>query len=510
MIVEQGSVCGSCSPYFRDPRACEWCGQLSLRLARSKKDGIFDLVCPKCINARTKINCPGCGHSRRPYKLNEKGVVICKSCFEKGPFNCPVCKKKDVQRYSDHECWDCSNTRRMRIKIKDTQEILRNDYLHDVVREYGLHLLQTNAVSAPFKRFDRDIPFYTKLDALFDNPLEIDALTLCEHFGRNGLRRYTVALGFLNRSGVIPNYKEGEFQEAGELTAQKAIITRAKGQWYASLLENFHKELIEDHLRKLSRNNESSAKSITSALRAAEKLVIFASECCDVTSQTGLTNRAVETFVCEKQGYRFAVRRFIDFLNMRARRFGGAKIKIPVPKSDDMTHGMPLTRQRKLYKEWIAAEGKETRRAVVGIFALLFAQKGRDIARMRLSQIAQRGPNSFMVTFAKIALPIDGPEGELLSRYLAYRPAESHLDTPESNPYLFPGRRYDGHITAATISGYISEWRTNANELFSGALIQIIESGINNPSLLRDGYGVSNVTAAKYLRDFGVQRLIHD
>src|SRR5699024_8475045 len=153
-------------------------------------------------------------------KFNHHGDMVCRSCYEKGPFTCPKCKREDVARHTDQECWNCARSRLMRDRIEDARPTIRNTYLMSALREYGLALLQDGSGTAPLRRFDRDLGFFNKLDALFDDPLQVDAYVLCSHFGRNGLRRYSKALGFLNESGVFPNYDENEFDESGELALQ--------------------------------------------------------------------------------------------------------------------------------------------------------------------------------------------------------------------------------------------------------------------------------------------------
>ena len=88
-ISEYGQVCNSCAVYFREPRPCPICGELSNRLSKYAAGGFLVQVCPRC--ARTKhATCPACRHHRL-LQLATDGRMLCKSCSTGEIKHCSTC-----------------------------------------------------------------------------------------------------------------------------------------------------------------------------------------------------------------------------------------------------------------------------------------------------------------------------------------------------------------------------------------------------------------------------------
>jgi len=81
--LEDGAVCGSCVTYYKEPKPCPICGQLSLRLSRNATKGFSEQpVCEYC-QRKGNIICAGCGKHRHPAGTRADGKPICKSCMER-------------------------------------------------------------------------------------------------------------------------------------------------------------------------------------------------------------------------------------------------------------------------------------------------------------------------------------------------------------------------------------------------------------------------------------------
>lgn len=106
-----GAVCRSCVTYYKEPKPCPVCGQLSLRLSRNATKGFSEQqVCEHC-QRKGNITCGGCGKNRHPAGIRADGKPVCKSCLDRGdkPFVCGTCGTcgKEGKSHSKVMCHTC-------------------------------------------------------------------------------------------------------------------------------------------------------------------------------------------------------------------------------------------------------------------------------------------------------------------------------------------------------------------------------------------------------------------
>ena len=86
---QEGPVCNTCVPWFREPEPCPRCGRMSRYLARALRLGIDEPVCPTCQRADHAI-CSACGRHRKLFETDD-GRLLCRPCLDEGIRPCLEC-----------------------------------------------------------------------------------------------------------------------------------------------------------------------------------------------------------------------------------------------------------------------------------------------------------------------------------------------------------------------------------------------------------------------------------
>lgn len=515
MTLEKGSLCWPCSIHYREPKPCPVCGQMSLRLSRDSKRGFTEQqVCEHC-QRRGNITCGACGKHRHPAGTLEDGRVVCKTCLERGdkPFICPTCGQEG-KPHSKTMCHACYWKKRADKRFKDAVAMLSNEWMREAFRRFYEDLItRQSAHAVATDRLEKYFLFFGKMDAAFANASEITAERLIAAFGAEGLRRHAVPYGFLVKERIVPDLAREALEESSELRRQQLILERAGNAWYGQILSRFHEHLEQINERYVARGWKGRSRrfvprTITADLRAAAVFLESMSADQAVGSLQQVQQPNLDRFLAEHDGYRSGIRAFVRYLNRKERLF--RRLTLPTV-ARNLPEGVFLSRAKyeALLRTWLNPSDETLKESLVCALMLLYAQQANRVVRIKLSDIAHGRDRLYRLALGKTEITLDNRLGEMLGSYLEQRRALATMEDAENNEYLFPGRSYGSHLTEAAVTHYLKKHRISAGQLFSTAIYNAYMGGLRHPKVLVKAFGITDVTAIKYLNLIDPQ-LIHE
>ena len=501
LTVEDGVACPSCARFFKEPRACPVCGQLSLHLSRDLKNGFTEPVCQRCRRKR-HITCPCCGKNRRPAGTTSDGRVVCKDCLvlDGKPFMCPICGKEG-KRHSKRMCVDCYWLQYMERRTRDAVALIRNRWLADSFHSFIRELSGQLGSHSLVPRFERYFLFFATLDGKDMAPEEVTPEALASLFGADGLRRHAVPFGFMVKHGLLPQIPENIIEEESERRRQEAILSRTDVKWTQELLRAFHAHLLTIQFRYQSRGwvgerRRFVPRTITSALRTAADFMEMASEKCVSVQQ--IDQVLLERFVAMNPGKANGIRAFVRFLCRGKRLF--RKLKVPTVRQNmSMDTFLSYQRYGELLRTWLNSDEATLKESLICLLMLLYGQTVKKTVRLRLSGLAKKQDGSYRIVLGRSEITLDRDVSDLLSKYIESRKALSVMEDEWENDYLFPGRKRGEHLSEGAVSYYLKKHGVTAEMLFASAILYAYQGGITQPKVLVKAFGITDATAIKYL-----------
>lgn len=502
LTVEGGVACASCARYFKPPQPCPVCGQMSLRLARDLKAGFTEPVCPSC-RSKGHITCPTCGKHRRPAGLNAADRVVCARCLadDGKVFVCPKCGQEG-RRHSAHRCEGCYWKDTLQSRVSDAAALIRGDWLRAAFTAFAGELADRLGGRIVALRINRYFLFFAKLDACCDRPSAVTPGRMVEAFGVDGLRRHAIPFGYLVKAGVIPRPSAEALELAQEQDRQMRLIETVAGVWYHDLAGRYlqHLETIgERYYRRgwTGKNARFIPRTVTSNLRAALVFLKNANRGGAAAVQQ-IEQTHLDRFCLEHPGYRNGIRSFVRFLNGKERLFRKLAVE-PVPSSVPQNAFLSQSQYQGLLATWTGSNDDGLKEALIGLLMLLYAQPVKRLVRLRLVDLQRDRSGVFRIVFGNAEIALHKRVGRLMDRYLAVRTTLAAMDDPWDNAYLFPGRTMGSHLTEAAVTYYLKKQGVTADRLFATAIHQAYLNGVRHPKVLVRAFGISSVTAIKYL-----------
>ena len=503
--LAEGAVCGSCVTYYKEPKPCPVCGQMSLRLSRNATKGFSEQpVCEHC-QRKGNITCAGCGKNRHPAGTRTDGKPICKSCLERGdnPFVCETCGKEG-KPHSKVMCQACYWSKRADKRFKDSVALLSHEWAREAFRMFYNDLIaRQDPHAVATTKLERYFLFFAKLDSAFEDPAAITAEHLIASLGADGLRRHAVPYSFLAKEKIIPEIAHESLEESSEHRRQKLILDQAKDAWYGSLLERFYRHLEKINERYATRGWKGKRRrfvprTVTADLRAASVFLEFLNKEQHASSLQQVQQPDLDRFLAENNGYRTGIRAFLRYLNREEKLF--RKLSQPSVASG-LPEGVFLSRAKyeELLRAWLSPSEETLKESLVCALMLLYAQPANRIVRIRLSDMAHGRDGLYRLAMGRTEIALDRRLGEMLGRYLEQRRALATMEDAENNEYLFAGRTYGGHLTEAAVTYYLNKHGVSAGQLFSTAIYNAYMGGLRHPKVLVNAFGISVETAIKYL-----------
>lgn len=503
--LADGAVCGPCATYFKEPKPCPVCGQMSLRLSRNVTKGFPEQqVCERC-QRKGNITCAECGKNRHPAGTRADGKLVCKSCMERGnnPFICKTCGKEG-KPHSKEMCHACYWRKRADVRFKDSAALLSHAWTRNAFcKFYAELILRQNPHAVATTKLERYFLFFAKLDSTFGDPKAITAEHLIVALGAEGLRRHSVPYSFLAKEKIIPEIAHESLEASSERRRQKLILEQAKDAWYRMLLERFHGHLEKINERYAARGWRGKSRrfvprTVTSDLRAAAVFLEFVAKEQHAGSLQEVQQPDLDRFLDEQNGYRSGIRAFVRYLNREEKLFR----KLSQPSvTRGVTEGVFLSRAKYegLLKGWLNPSEQTLKESFICALMLLYAQQANRVVRIKLSDLAHGHDGLYRIAMGKTEISLDKRLCEILGRYLEKRSSLATMEDAENNEYLFTGRTYGGHLTEAAVTYYLKKHSVSSEQLFSTAIYNAYMGGLRLPKVLVNAFGISAKTAVKYL-----------
>ncbi len=502
LIVGDGVACPSCARYFKEPRYCPVCGQMSFHLSRDFKNGFTEPVCQQC-RRKGHITCPSCGKNRRPAGTTTDGRVVCATCLatDGKPFLCPKCGKEG-RRHSAERCEECYWTDNVDNKLKGAVAMLSREWVREAFSGFIPALAERVGVHVATLRLERHFLFFAKLDACIEGPEAATEEAFVAVFGAEGLRRHAAAYGYLIKSNLINRHSANALKRAVLESKMGQLLRACEERWYNDLLIRFR-----DHLRRVGERyadrgwvgekERFGPRTILGALRSASKF-LDSLDPEKIRTVQQIEQVHLELFIASNKGYRDGVRAFVRYLNKTQKLFKKLEV-VSISRNLPPDVFVDSTKYLSLIKEWIAATDDSIKEALIGMLMLLYAQRAKQIVRLRLSDIAHGHDGVYRVIFGKTEIPLDRRVGTLLDRYLPIRKALAVMEESWENDYLFTGRATGDHLTEAAVSYYLKKHGVTAEQLFATSILYAYLSGLRHPKVLVKAFGIRDITAIKYL-----------
>lgn len=297
-ITIYGPICGSCTPYFREKRPCEDCGELSSRLSRVGKDATGPLLCVNCYQrARGSATCVMC----RKYRLlvqTEQGH-ICQKCADLGIVPCPDCKG-DMPAGMGKICETCSWSKTLAHRIEIWIVTIRGTSCRQAFQQFVDWLVIEVGVKKATLTIELYVPFFVEAAKQWGE-LPPYAMILA-HFKPKGMRQYLKVKQWLQTS-YFTHYDESKAVDWAEQDRIKVLQSKLDHNPMASSLLNGYLETLTAKLQA----GRTSMQSIRLALQPVVGLML---------SLEHLPTQAdVDQYLAVKQGQKAALTGFINYLN---------------------------------------------------------------------------------------------------------------------------------------------------------------------------------------------------
>jgi site-specific recombinase XerD len=502
LIVENGVACPSCARFFKELQPCPACGRMTVYLSRDVKNGFSEPVCEQC-RRKDHRTCPSCGKYRSLVGLTSDGRLVCRTCLatDGKPFLCPKCGKEG-KRHSSTRCETCYWRERTEKKLKNALFLLEHEWVRKAFFDFIAVLSEKSDPKDIGFRLERYFLFFSRLDVLFRTPEEATCRGMVAAFGREGLRRYAAAFGFLVKSGRIPRQSASEIEKESLIADQKRMLRACEDRWYhglfGSFLENQNKvgQMYADRGWTGKRQRYGS-RTILVTQRAAAKFL----QSLDpgmVKSVQQIEQVHIDRFLLQRPGYRSSMRPFVRYLNRTQKLFKKLKIE-HVRQNLPPDIFIDRANYVKMLREWLTPPDDSVKEALIGLLMLLYAQRAKHLVRLRLSDISHGRDGVYRVVFGRTQIALDRRVGSLLDRYLPARKALAAVEEPWENDYLFPGKMAEGHLTEAAVSYYLKKRGVTADQVFATSILYAYLSGLKHPKVLVKAFGINDCTAIKYL-----------
>lgn len=499
---EDRPVCPACQTRMKKAKPCAHCGTYSLFTDSDAKAGIHEAICISC-RKNARITCATCHKSRKPAALNKDGNQICKSCHEHAcnPFICPQCGCEGV-KHSKSQCENCYWRGYAIKRMGSCQSLMSHCWAKDLFADFIQYLSDTHTPHYVAMRVEKYFPFFATIDAIFNTRSELDSYSLMKHFGPDGLRRFTTPYDYLAKSGEIKPLSRSEISSEQELRAHIQLVSKATGHWYEKDMNDFHTHLKTLSKKYKDRGWKDKAKykprTISSSLRAALLFYQHADQC-GITENRQIHQAVIDEFIDNHPGYKNPLRSLVSYLKKHGQLFRKLKIETLTKAIPEGIFIAP-SKYGNLFRQWLVAEGAETKKSIIGFLMLIYAQPAMRIVRLKIEDLQKDISGVYKLAFGTTEISLDMRISELLDKYLSSREELLTIRGELENEWLFPGRKYDCHVTTASITELIRGFGVNSDQMFATAIFNAYQTGMRHPKVLVNAFGISSATAIKYLK----------
>lgn len=310
-ITPYGPVCPSCAPYFREPKPCEQCGELSSRLTKVSRLENGLKVCEKCARADRKT-CVAC-HRHRLCELDTAGRLLCSICSQVGDKPCTTCGLPMPAGRGDQceSCyWSSLATKRVDINAQGFSHMaIRQNF-----QRFGSWLIDEAGAHKAALTLQRYVEFFQTLDQRWGSIPDYESLLT--HFGAEGLRRVRLPIRWMAAASLVSVDPATRQADSERRTIEMLLSKFEKGGAASDMLADFHQMLLQ---RKAQ--GKTSLRSIRLCLTPAVALLS------DAVARDVMppTHEMLKGYLAKKPGQRAALSAFVGYL----RRQHGLVLELP-------------------------------------------------------------------------------------------------------------------------------------------------------------------------------------
>lgn len=306
-ITKDGSVCLSCSTYFREYKECARCNVKSYTVYnKTIKDGESKPLCANCYN-KTLPTCIKCHKQRKAFSHNEKGQPICKICTEKGEKNCKRCGNL-FPAGMGNICSECIFEKSLEkraifgsksLSVYNTELFYKFSYW--LAKRRGT-IFASNALKNYYPMF-LDIDKYAQKIGRYPTYLE-----LLKKFTSTKLNKYSLVITFLNERKVLSINLSIKEEYANINKINKDLDTFSTRSYRSEILHAYYETLYSKYTK-----GKTTIRSIRLAITPAVKFLEYTTQ----TVDQKISNHSLHNYLWVYAGQKSAITGFISFLNKK-------------------------------------------------------------------------------------------------------------------------------------------------------------------------------------------------
>ena len=379
---------------------------------------------------------------------------------------------------------------------------LSKHWLRHAFKRFGDKLIASHKTYAASRSIKKHLPFFIRLDALYQTPKNITPRSLVKTFRADGLRRNNAAVIYLIMEGVLPGISDADLQLYNEIAKQDATVDALNDIWYGSFLRKYHEHCLRLQQTSLDRGNtRPKPKTVTSWINSAKAFLNLANNE-GVRAMSQIETHHLDHFIASFSGYRASVRRFIRYLNKNGKLFRKIEVDSTVRRNATNIIIPPVT-FNKLKKRCLEPQ-TPAKEALIGLLMVFYAQSATRVVQLRMDQIGRNDQGQITIRFNRVDIEIAKDFEPILERWLIERKSLSVLTSTDDSEYLFPGRKAGTTASAASIQYYYERWGVTSEQIIATSLYEMYRSGLTHPNVPHEAFGLSKAMTGKYMEIFGV------
>lgn len=421
-------ICGTCSAKQRPPQPCSVCG--NIRSVHTRTDA-GEPVCNPC--ARSREPCARCGKTLGVSARLAGVGPLCSACLQREPAYFTDCVQCGAHGRTYHRglCPACACPGELR------ELFAKNGELSGAASRIVEALLQCDAM--PVLRWVRRMRSNSELPAqlaeLGDTLSHHDLDDLPASKSVEWLRNILVtAEGLPDRDPYLHRTEQ-------YIAARLATISNRDDRAAVRAFTEWN------HLRKLRACADKGPLKRNHGLAAQ----IMAAAITDFVSELnahGLALASCQQAFVDDWLVRNPTRRQIhQFLAWAVHRGYAHDVAAPVPQTRRTRHTLPGDDERwRLIQYLIEHPDLETRDRVAGLLVLLYSQPAARLVTLKVADVTITD-DAVQLTLGAVPLTVPSPVDRLLADLVQQRRGYAAV-TVGTNPWLFPGGRSGGHLSA--------------------------------------------------------------
>lgn len=442
--VGNGIACGSCARYYKPEERCGICDRPSLRLSALSSAPEIGRICEKCRRDHSAATCSCCGKHRTVHFQSLDRLPLCRLCAADpaAQHPCPDCGV-DVGGVGEATCFACGIKRSNMRKVQAAEELLQTETVRRLVRDfYGWMESRGNAnkFAAGASRY---VTYLAKLDAaLAQGSGDLDNEMLVRTFSTEELRRMGKLAQHLAEIGLLT--ADGDQRRANtEVRLIEQKLEEATRQPWGPEIAKYHVYMQHGREKKLS------DRSVRSYLTAANALMGFAKK----SAAHSLTQGDVDRYLRRKPGARASLSPFLRYVEATAGVSVKAVARKKSPVSDRKRIREIATLLRLVTAEetsWAARRGCFAR-----LLALLYTRPVQDVVTLRTSDVREYA-KGYQLHLGEEWCDIEPDLAPSLGQLLTLAKEQQLVH----DPWLFPGRSANDHLSSAAVTSIIQRLNT--------------------------------------------------